>query len=651
MNRFSCVVFFLTTVCSWSQNTSFTYQGRLTDNNAPATGVYDFQFALRDATALGNQIGSAVTNSAVVVSNGVFTVTLDFGAGPFGGAARWLEIGLRTNGSVGSYFVLAPRQPITSAPYAIQALSSATVSGAISDSQLSANIPRLNLGATFTGTVNFNPSAGAPFTVNGAVKVPNLNADLLDGLDAAAFWNRSGNAGTSAGTDFLGTTDNQPLEIKVNGLRALRLEPNSSSAPNVVAGSEVNKVDPGIVGATIAGGGATSYIGVAYTNRVAADFGAVGGGSQNSILTSSPYSTVSGGQGNTVQGGSFNSTIGGGGQNTIQTNAYASTIGGGVSNGIQAGGYDSTIAGGTQNAIQTNSFLSTISGGSVNTIQTNSYVSTIGGGQGNTIQFNASFSTIGGGYVNTIQNDAYYSTIAGGYVNTIQSNAYYSFLGGGIYNTNGGSYAVVPGGFQNFAGGTHSFAAGTRAKANHSGAFVWADFGAFDFPSAISNSFSVRSVGGARFVTGIDSSGNPTVGVTLPPGGAAWTSISDRNAKKNFRPLDAREILQKLSAMPIQRWNYKWEEDASVPHIGPVAQDFKVAFYPGRDDKSISTLEFDGVELAAIQGLNELLQEKDARISGLEKQNSELEKRLSALEGMVRSLAANSSRKPVRESP
>jgi hypothetical protein len=651
MNRVPSLVFFLTALGCLGQSPAFTYQGRLTENNAVAAGVYDFRFTLRDAAAAGNQIGIAVTNSAVLVSNGVFAVTLDFGAGSFGGATRWLEIGVRTNGGAGAFVTLTPSQPITSTPYAIQALNSATVSGPVADAQLSANIPRLNLGASFTGTINFNPAAGAPFTVNSPIKVSNLNADLLDGLDSTAFWNRNGNAGTIAGTDFLGTTDNQPLEVKVNGLRALRLEPNSSGAPNVIAGAEVNKVDPGIVGATIAGGGATQYIGVGYTNRVGADFGVIGGGSQNGILTSAPYSTVSGGQGNTVQNGSFNSVIGGGGQNSIQTNAYASTIGGGVANSIQAGGYESTISGGIQNTIQTNSFLSTIGGGSLNTIQTNSYVSSIGGGQGNTIQFNASFSTIAGGYVNTIQSDAYYSTIAGGYVNTIQSNAFYSAIGGGLYNTNAGSYAVVPGGFQNFAAGSHSFAAGTRAKANHDGAFVWADSSASDFSSVIPNSFSVRAIGGTRFVSAIDGNGNPTAGVILPLGGASWSSISDRNAKKNFRSLDAREILEKLSALPIQRWNYKWEPDATVPHIGPVAQDFKAAFYPGRDDKSISTLEFDGVELAAIQGLNELLKEKEARISGLEKQNSELEKRLRAIEGMMRSLAAGAGRDRDRESP
>jgi len=66
-----------------------------------------------------------------------------------------------------------------------------------------------------------------------------------------------------------------------------------------------------------------------------------------------------------------------------------------------------------------------------------------------------------------------------------------------------------------------------------------------------------------------------------------------------------------------------------------MAQDFKAAFYPGRDDKSISTLEFDGVELAAIQGLNEKVEQLNAENEQLKLKNDSMEKRLQALEQMV----------------
>ena len=108
-----------------------------------------------------------------------------------------------------------------------------------------------------------------------------------------------------------------------------------------------------------------------------------------------------------------------------------------------------------------------------------------------------------------------------------------------------------------------------------------------------------------------------------------------------------RRVLDKLAAIPIQQWNYKWEKDGDAPNIGPMAQDFKRAFFPGRDDKGISTLEFDGVELAAIQGLNRKLEaqmkDKDAEIQSLKAKAAQvdsLEKRLDELAEKVQALSA-----------
>jgi hypothetical protein len=107
--------------------------------------------------------------------------------------------------------------------------------------------------------------------------------------------------------------------------------------------------------------------------------------------------------------------------------------------------------------------------------------------------------------------------------------------------------------------------------------------------------------------------------------------VSDRNAKKNFQSVDTVAVLEKLAAIPIERWNYQWEKDGDVPHLGPMAQDFKGAFYPGRDDKTISMLEFDGVALAAIQGLNQKLEEKDVEIQALKQSVAELKQLVSQL--------------------
>ena len=102
-----------------AQGTGFTFQGRLTDSGSPANGLYDFQFNLRDALTAGNAIGTTLTLNPVGVTNGLFNVTLDFGAAAFNGSARWIEVGARTNGSVSAHTVLSPRTPVAPVPYAM----------------------------------------------------------------------------------------------------------------------------------------------------------------------------------------------------------------------------------------------------------------------------------------------------------------------------------------------------------------------------------------------------------------------------------------------------------------------------------------------------------------------------------------------------
>ena len=116
-----------------AQTAAFTYQGRLVDGSQPANGNYDLQFRLADSASSSNYVGVTVTNAAVTDSNGLFSVTLDFGASVFDGSARWLEIGVRTNGSAGPYTVLSPRQSINRTPYATFANTAASAAVTIAD--------------------------------------------------------------------------------------------------------------------------------------------------------------------------------------------------------------------------------------------------------------------------------------------------------------------------------------------------------------------------------------------------------------------------------------------------------------------------------------------------------------------------------------
>ncbi len=103
--------------------TAFTYQGQLKNAGGLVNGACDFQFSLWDESVGGNQIGTTQTKSGVSVTDGLFTVQLDFGAAAFQGDARWLAIAVRCSGD-SAYTALTPRQPLTAAPYAGYALRS-----------------------------------------------------------------------------------------------------------------------------------------------------------------------------------------------------------------------------------------------------------------------------------------------------------------------------------------------------------------------------------------------------------------------------------------------------------------------------------------------------------------------------------------------
>lgn len=133
-----------------SQSTGFIYQGRLNDNNLPANGNYDFEFKLFTALTGGSQDGVTNQRLNVVVSNGTFNVLLDFGAGAFPGADRFLEISVRPTGA-GNFTTLTPRQQITPTPYALKSTSADQA-----DFAINANSAQSAINATQLGGVAAN---------------------------------------------------------------------------------------------------------------------------------------------------------------------------------------------------------------------------------------------------------------------------------------------------------------------------------------------------------------------------------------------------------------------------------------------------------------------------------------------------------------
>ncbi|MBI5384977.1 MAG: hypothetical protein HZA90_09865 [Verrucomicrobia bacterium] len=300
-----------------AQTPVFTYQGQLSAaGGVPASGWYDFTFKLYDALGGAAQVGGTVSTNALPVTGGNFAVTLGFGAGAFSGADRWLEIAVRTNGS-GTFTTLSPRQRITPTPYAIRAADAAVAAGVAAGAVGSA--------ALQAGSVDASKIA------DGAISL----ADLSGTVASNTFWRLSGNLGTTAGTHFIGTRDNQAVEVKVNDQRALRLEPNATS-PNLVGGYSGNVVSNGVAGAVIGGGGFA-----ANENRVGGNNSAVLSGYRNEAYGGS--AVVAGGDNNVA--GRDRGTIGGGYGNRVT--GTLGTVAGGDSN--SAAGWYSTVPGGSRN--------------------------------------------------------------------------------------------------------------------------------------------------------------------------------------------------------------------------------------------------------------------------------------------------------------
>ncbi len=181
-------------------STAFTYQGELAATGAPAAGTFDIRFRLFDAASDGNQIGSTLCTNDLIIENGRFAVSLDFGAA-FTGEKRFLEIEVRQDAGQdcsdeSGYSALTPRREMTATPNASFAQTSATsltandaaslngqspsfyqnaanLTGTIADAQLSSNVARLDSNQTFTGLLNF-ANAGNTFAGNGAA-LTNLN--------------------------------------------------------------------------------------------------------------------------------------------------------------------------------------------------------------------------------------------------------------------------------------------------------------------------------------------------------------------------------------------------------------------------------------------------------------------------------------------
>jgi len=339
-----------------------TYQGSLAVDRAPYTGTAYLKFSIADITGTTNiwihdgsfteEPGNSITTS---VSNGLFTVNLGDTNVPnmaapipslaFANMPLYLRIWVSTNDT--DFQLLTPFTRLTAAPFALDAGVAQTVPNA------SITAVKLAPGA-ISGTASLSLD-GNNLQLNDAGGSTSVS---LASLTSPNSWKLDGNNVSNG--QFIGSTNDMPLEFRANNSRVLRMDPYRTAGPvagnNILAGAPQNAVGSNVLGATIAGGGG-SLLGTSKSNFVSGTFGTVGGGAGNFAgggsvvgggvdnISDGSSTTISGGLGNTNSG--FGSVIGGGFANRISTNSGYSTIGGGLEN--SASGDYSTVPGGWGN--------------------------------------------------------------------------------------------------------------------------------------------------------------------------------------------------------------------------------------------------------------------------------------------------------------
>ncbi len=419
-----------------------------------------------------------------------------------------------------------------------------------------------------------------------------------------ACWSVTGDSGSNPATNFLGTTDAQPLVLRTHNARHLRIDPSSQlsgATPitvNILAGSSDNGIWGSVRGATIAGGGVLSATDPDFPssdgNQVTDAYGSVGGGASNIAGNSggsaidAPFATISGGSRNEAKG------------------AYAAVAGGQANSAV---GQYAMVAGGAGNCAGGNRSLAAGTRAKVRPGAPELF-----GGCGG-----VPTGAVGGDEGTFVWADAQATDFTSSGPNQFLVRA----SGGALFN------------LQTLPSGTDDFVIGARTSGgdddvdlrlvsrNDKRASIWlsdSSGGLFINPNNVSaGSDRLRVFGGSG-------------GSASLSNGGAWTNASSRTFKEGFAAIDPADVLERVLALGISRWSYIGSGEGE--HVGPMAEDFHAAFGLGHSDRQIATVDADGVALAAIQGLN----------AKLEAENAALRERLAALEraraGQTADLAA-----------
>lgn len=402
-----------------AQPPGFSYQGRLTDGGVAANGVFDLRFILYDMPVGGAQQGPIITLEDVAVANGIFTVSLDFGAAAFPGAARWLEIGVRPGASVGVFTLLSPRQPIISTPYAIRSLNAGTAALATQADGLSVACVNCVTSGQIGGVNGSQISGAIP-----VASVPAGSGNYVQNTttpQAASNFNISGN-GTAGGT-LSANVVNTETQYNIGGSRVLSIASGGNTYAGVNAGSANTTGDRNAFFGHGAGAANTTAGGNSFFGSSAGAGNVTGVG--NSYFGNHAGQASTGGSNNTMFG------INAGTANTASDNAFF---------GADAGAASTT---GIDNA-----FFGMRAGRANTTGNYNAFFGRTAGDENTTGSLNAFFGRSAGGSNTTGSHNAFFGNIAGfsnttGDHNTVLGQDADLSAGNLTYATAIGSDAVV----------------------------------------------------------------------------------------------------------------------------------------------------------------------------------------------------------------
>ena len=478
-----CALFLLTPSTVMAQTTELTHRGKLIEGGTPATGTYDMQFKIFDSAILGTQVGPTNTKPSVEVTDGAFTVLLNFGPGVFTGPARFLEVGSRPAGSPDEYTIASPREKITSSPYAMRSLSAASADNA---TQLG-GVPS----STYVQESDTRLSDARPPTAGSNDYIQNSAVQ-----QSGANFNISGN-GTVGGVLFAGAISGATVDAtnqyNITGTRVLSIEGTSNLFAGVGAGQFNTTGSNNAFFGRDAGKATTtgysnaffgSHAGAANTSACCNSFFGSGAGKANTTgINNSFFGIIAGRDNTTGDANSFFGADAGLSNITGSSNSFFGAFSGeyntaGVNNayfGAMAGRFNTTGNG--------NSFFGAYSG-VVNTGGSNSFfgngsgaVNTTGGGNSffgtsvgvsNTTGSSNSFFGFVAGFSNTTGNyNSVYGSHAGESNTTGNDNSFFGINAGWANTTaNGNSFFGTSAGFANTTGTSNAFFGAYAGLAN-----------------------------------------------------------------------------------------------------------------------------------------------------------------------------------------